>query len=120
MSFTGQWRRYGCCPLDQDDLPSPPQNLVVFEMIGYNYRSIPEWFDETGQKMLPIQFSVLHNNLLYRYTFYKRDDPLCDHVFHLSTSDGIFPLIYEKLSGKRMKVQKVNYHNGYTTWRVTC
>ncbi len=120
MALTGQWRRFGCCPLDQPDFPSPPQNLAVFELTGYNYRTIPEWFDATGQKMLPLQFSVLYDKLYYRWSFYKPVGNLCDHVYYLSTSDDIVPNIVDWTTGTKMNIVRNSRHNGYTNWRVFC
>lgn len=120
MAFSGRWKRYGCCPLDQPDIPAPPQNLVIFEVQGYNYRTIPEWFDETGQKLVAIQFSVLYNKLYYRWSFYRKKGKLCDSVFYLSTSDDIVPTIYDVVTGKNMTVERVTRHNAYTTWRISC
>lgn len=115
MSFDGQWKRYGCCPFDADDIPSPFPNTLVFEIIGYNYRTIPLWFNSTGQKLIPSQFSV--NDLKYRYTFYHPTHSKMD--FRLSTSDDIVPIIYEKMSGKRMNVRRISRWNGYTTWSIS-
>jgi hypothetical protein len=98
------------------DLPSSPQNLVVFELSGYNYRTIPAWFDSYGNRLTPLQFSVIHHNLYYRWTFYK-SSPL-DREYYLSTSDDIMPVVVEKLTRKRMKVTRVSRHNGYTIWKV--
>ena len=120
MAFSGRWKRYACCPLDQPDIPSPPQNLVIFEMQGYNYRAIPEWFDETGQKLVPIQFSVIYKELYYRWSFYRKAGELCKKIYHLSTSDDIVPSIYDVVTGKHMNVERVVRHNGYTSWRVSC
>lgn len=119
MSFHGQWRRYGCCPFDEDDIPGPTQNLVIFEMTGYNYRAIPEWFDAAGQKLIPLQFSVLYSKLYYRWTFYKSRPTALQDGFLLSTSDDIFPTIVEFVTKKRMHVQRLGRHNGYTRWLIT-
>jgi len=121
MSFSGQWRRYGCCPLDSDDLPQPPNNMVVFYVFGYNYRTIPEWGDSKGRKLIPVQFAAQGDNLLYRWTFYKDYNvQLCDMVWYLSTSDDIVPQIKEWITKTPMKIQRVDRYNGYTLWKVTC
>jgi len=120
MSLSGQWKRYGCCLLDQDDLPAPPQNTVIFEMTGFNYRALPVWFDSTGQRMIPLQSSVLYDKLYYRWTFYRPQGDLCREVYHLSTSDDIVPTIIDAATGKKMDVQRITRHNGYTSWKVSC
>ncbi len=122
MSFNGQWKRYGCCPNNQAELPAPSQNIAIFELTGYNYRAIPEWFDSSGQKMIPLQFSVLYDQLYYRWTFYKKANDQCgkNFVYHLSTSDDIFPTIVDGVTGKKLDVKRVARHNGYTNWRVEC
>jgi hypothetical protein len=121
MAFSGRRPQYRCCGSTQyDNFPSPSQNLLIFEMTGYNYRTIPTWFDEDGQAMNSIQFSAEHRNLLYRWVFYRRLGERCDREYHLSTSDDIVPIIYETTGNKRMKVTRVARHNGYTSWVVKC
>ena len=121
MAFTGHNRiprRCGHSP--NFNLPSPPQNLIIFELTGYNYRALPEWFDETGQKMMALQAGIEFDKLKYVWNFYKREGNLCNNVYHLSTSDDIFPTIYEQITGTKMKVKRIDRHNGYTSWEVTC
>ena len=121
MAFDGQWKRYGCCPLDSDNLPEPPKNLAVFYVLGYNYRTIPQWANVEGRRLLPVQFSVDGDKLLYRWTFYKPYNvPLCEMVWFMSTSDDIFPRIEEWITQTSMKVTRVSRYNGYTLWRITC
>ena len=120
MSFTGNWKvRPGCCP-PQPDLPSPPQNLAILEISGYFYRTIPTWFDSTGQRMLNLQFSADFNMMWYRWKFYRKVGDLCNNIYYLSTSEDIVPVIHEIISGRRLRVERISHHNGYTTWRVTC
>lgn len=120
MAFSGRWKPYGCCPYDGNNIPSPPQNLMEFEVAGYAYRSVPIWFDSTGQRMIPLQFSMNFNSLIYRFSFYKKTGSLCSNTFHLSTSDDIVPIIHEIVTGKEMNVTRIAKHNGYTNWSVTC
>lgn len=120
MALSGQWRRFGCCPLDQDDIPAPPPNLAIFELKGYLYRTIPEWFDEDGQKLLALQFSITADKSKYRWSFYRPQGELCKKFYRLSTSDDIVPVITELLTGTRMNVIRISKHNGYTTWSVSC
>ena len=120
MSLSGQWKRFGCCPFDQDDIPAPPQNLAVFELTGFNYRTLPVWFDSTGQRMIPLQFSVVYDKLYYRWSFYKQQGDICENVYHLSTSDDVFPVIHDAVTGKKMNVKRTTRHNGYTSWFITC
>jgi hypothetical protein len=120
MAFSSRWKRYGCCPEDQDDYPSNPRNLAIFEVTGYNYRTIPQWFDSTGQKLIAVQFSVLYEKLYYRWTFYRPQGRICSTPYFLSTSDDIVPTINEATTGTPMKVERVARHNAYTTWKVYC
>lgn len=121
MSFSGQWKRYGCCPLDSDDMPQPPGNMAVFYVTGYNYRTIPEWANVYGRRLIPVQFSADGDKLLYRWTFYKPyNEPLCKMTWFLSTSDDIVPNIYEWITNTEMTVSRVMKYNGYTLWKVTC
>lgn len=120
MDFTEQWKRCGCCPSEQNIIPAPPQNIIVFVMTGYSYRTPPVWFDSTGQEMFPLQSSVLFDKLCYRWTFYRPIGDICDNVYHFSTSDDVVPVIFEEMSNRRMKVTRFAKHNGYTNWKVTC
>ena len=125
MSLTGLVKTPRCCGQTINyNIPSPPQNLVILELTGYNYRTIPEWFDSTGQKMMSLQFGIEYDKLRYVWSFYKREDEKCgkdgDLIFHLSTSDDIFPTVRELISGTKMKVKRISLHNGYTSWRVWC
>lgn len=121
MAFTGKLPNARCCHSTvYDNIPAPPQNLAIFELSGYNYRTIPVWFDQTGQRMMNLQFSMDYKNLMYRWIFYRKEGDLCDSVFHLSTSDDIFPTIFEVTSGKKMKVKRMSRHNGYTSWEIRC
>jgi len=123
MSFDGQWKRYGCCPFDQDDVPGPLSNMVVLEVLGYYYQDQPQWFNYTGQKLIPVQASITYDRLKYRFTFYKRDfEGLCSgtQVYYLSTIDDIMPVVIELMTGKRMKVERAYRWNGQTSWKVYC
>jgi len=123
MSFDGQWKRYGCCPFDQDDLPSPLKNMVVMEITGYYYRDTPQWFNSTGQKLIPSQSSVVYDKLYYRFTFYKSQFKNClsgGQTYYLSTFEDIMPVIHEAISGRRMKVRRMSRWNGQTSWAVFC
>jgi len=121
MSFTGQWKRYGCCPLDADDLPQPPNNLLVFYVTGYNYRTIPEWGNASGRRLIPVQFAADGDKMLYRYTFYKPyNTPLCQMFWYLSTSDDIVPVITEWVTQTQMSVTRISRYNGYTLWKIAC
>lgn len=121
MSFSGQWKRYPCCPLDADDLPQPPKNLVVFYVYGYNYRTIPQWADSQGRRLIPLQFTANGDKLIYRWTFYKPyTTDICNIVWYLSTSDDIVPTITEWITQKQMQATRVERYNGYTLWKVTC
>ena len=111
--------RHPCCAPDTYHFPAPPQNIVVFDVTGYMYRAIPVWFNSTGERQMPLDFSVAFNKLLYRWTFYKPENQKCD-VWYLSTSDDIVPVIHEFITGRKMKVTRHSKHNGYTNWEVRC
>lgn len=121
MSFSGRWKRYGCCPLDSNSLPQPPQNLAIFEVFGYNYRTIPNWINGEYREMIPLQFSADGDNLTYRWTFYKPYNvSICNMTWLLSTSDDIVPQVYEWSRKTHMKVTRLQRYNGNTLWKITC
>ncbi len=122
MAFTGRWRPHGCCgSKDPSNLPQNQTNLIIFDLMGFNYRVLPEWYNETGQRMLPLTFSVNSDMMKYRWTFSKPTNvDICRMRFYLTTSDDIVPIIYEKVSGRKLKVQRFEIFNGYTTWIVGC
>ena len=120
MAFTGRWKKFGCCPLDSDDLPQPFGNLVVFDLQGFIYRKVPQWFDEDGRKMVPLQFSVDTDNLLYRWTFYKKVGDICNMKWYLSTSDNIVPNIHDWVTSRDMRVERISNEFGHTHWKITC
>lgn len=114
MSFGSIWKRYGCC-----DGPINKMNGIktIFVLQSFNYRTIPQWFTNKRDAIIPIQFEVDANSMIYKYSF---SDNLCDTELYLRTSDDIFPIIRELISQKIMNVERCNVINGYTTWRVTC
>lgn len=124
MSFSGVWVDPAeCCPTNQTDIPAPVGNLLIFELTGYNYRALPEWYDLEGQRMMAIQSSIISDLMLYRWKFYRKDNKPCGDGgmgWYLVTSDDIVPTIFELTSRRRMHVRRVRRHNGYTTWLVSC
>ena len=120
MSLGGVWKRYGCCPSDERNLPAPVPNLMILQLSGFIYRTIPVWFDETGQRLLDLDFSANPDILTYWWRFYKKVGNICPLQFYLSTSDDIVPVITETVSGKTLRVRRISRHNGYTSWMVTC
>jgi len=120
MASGSLMEKYGCCTLDYANLPQSPPNLVVFYVSGFYYRTIPDWSDSNGAKLIPIQFSILEDELVYKYVFYKPNIPLCDMVWFMRTSDDIFPNIREWVTQKAMKVTRADKYNGYTTWMISC
>ncbi len=121
MSFSSwKLKRNRCCP-KSNNLPQPPQNLIIFEVFGYNYRTIPNWANGEGRELLPLQFFASSNNLSYEWRFYKPyNKSVCDMTWLLSTSDDIVPQIYEQLSKIHMKVTRLQRYNGNTLWKITC
>ncbi len=113
-------RKYGCCILDYANLPQSPPNLVVFYVSGFYYGTIPEWYDSSGVKLIPIQFNILPNKLVYKFVFYKPNIPLCDMRWFMRTSEDIFPNIKEWVTQRAMKVVRAIKYNGYTTWEISC
>jgi hypothetical protein len=124
MSFSNLKRDFSnnkCCSLGQNyNTPAPLKNLIIFELTGYNYRILPTWFDNKGVEMLSLQSSIEHNKLKYTWSFYKKEGELCSEFFYLLTSDDIFPIIYEKITGTYMKVKRIGQNNGYTSWNISC
>jgi hypothetical protein len=126
MSFSNLTRNFSknkCCGLGQNyNIPAHIGNLIIFELTGYKYRTLPIWFDKKGIQMDSLQFSsnIEHNKLKYTWNFYKKEGELCSEFFHLLTSDDIFPVIYEKITGTYMKVERIAQNNGYTSWKVSC
>nr|QBK85665.1 MAG: hypothetical protein LCMAC101_02600 [Marseillevirus LCMAC101] len=106
--------------LDYANLPQSPPNLVTFYVSGFYYRTIPEFYDVNGVKLIPLQFSIIDDELTYKYAFYKPAGPLCNIVWFMRTSDDIFPRIYEWVTQIEMKVERVSVYNGYTTWAISC
>ncbi len=117
MAFAGIWKRYACCPENQSDLPAPIQNLIIFEVSGYNYKTIPEWFDEHRNRMMPLQFSNDARALWYKFVFYKTIPPEST-FYYLSTFEDIMPVIKDGISGNNYLVQRLERHNSYTIWTV--
>ncbi len=120
MAFTGIRKSYRCCPLDSDDLPQPPGNLLIFVLQGYNYRKIPQWFSSDGRNMIPLQFNVDTDHMLHRWTFYKKLGDVCNMEWYLVTSDNIVPNIYEWISDRDMKVERILNKFGHTYWKISC
>jgi hypothetical protein len=124
MSFSNLTRDFSnkCCGLGQNyNLPAPIENLMIFELTGYNYKTLPEWFDMEGVQMEALQFSIEHSKLKYTWSFYKKEgDNICSSFFHLLTSDDIFPVIYEKITESYMKVERIAQTTNYTSWKISC
>lgn len=120
MASEDLMRKYGCCALDYSNLPQSPPNLVVFYVSGFYYRTVPEFYDSNGVKLIPIQFSVLEDKLVYKYVFYKPNIPLCEMKWFMRTSDDIFPNIKEWVTQRAMNITRVMKYNGYTTWEISC
>lgn len=113
-------RKYGCCNLQQANIPQSPKNLAIFYVRGYYYRSVPDWFDVEGAPLIPLQFTASGSALEYKFMFYKPDTDLCNMVWYMSTSDNIMPQIYEWITQKEMNVKRGYVYNGYTTWIISC
>jgi len=133
MAFTGSAPTNKCCGRDPEyNIPTLPQNLMIFEVMGYNYRTVPVWLDEEGQNLTHLQFSREYHELKYTWKFYNKGGLSCGgggitdrgvgdpSVYYLSTSDDIFPTIYEKVTERKMKVERTAQHDGYTLWKVSC
>ena len=120
MASGSLMKKYGCCMLEQANLPQSPPNLVTFYVSGFYYRTLPEWYDSTGASLIPLQFSILQEELVYKYAFYKPAGDICDMLWFMNTSDDIFPTIYEWVTQREMNVKRVFRYNGYTTWAISC
>ena len=117
MAFTGIWNRYACCPENQSNWPTPKDNMLIFKVNGYNYQTIPEFFDEVGHRMMPLQFSNEARRLLYTYVFYQTIPPENTHYF-LATFDDVMPVIMDGKTDTPFVVDRYGRHNGYTMWLV--
>lgn len=117
MAFSGLWNRYACCPENQSNWPTPGDNMLIFEVRGYNYKTIPEFFDFAGNRMMPLQSSVEARRLLYTYVFYQTIPPENAYYF-LSTLEDIMPVVVDGKTSERYSVGRYQRHNGYTMWLI--
>ena len=120
MASSRLTEKYGCCTSDYANLPQSPPNLVTFYVSGFYYRTIPEFYNSDGVKLIPLQFNTQSDRLVYKYAFYKPNIDICDMVWFMRTSDDIFPNIYEWVTQREMNVTRVSKYNGYTTWAISC
>jgi len=111
--------RYGCCTLDYANLPQSPPNLATFFVRGFYYRTLPEWYDADGVKLTPLQFSIINDEMTYKYAFYKPAIALSEMMWYMRTSEDIAPQIDEWVTLSKMKVRRLSTYNGYTTWEIT-
>ena len=70
--------------------------------------------------MQNIGFYCDFNGMYYRWDFYKKDEDLCKKFYYLSTSDEVYPEVTERITKTPMRVEKINKHNNYVTWKVFC
>lgn len=125
MAFTGMIGPINCCPSPTCTVPQPLNDIVIFNLAGYNYRTIPEWTSLSGSRLIPLEFYFDSIQNIYSWTFGKpRQSYLSQNCgnesscFYLSTSDDIMPVITEEISKSIMKIKKIRRHNGYTIWSV--
>lgn len=85
--------------------------------MGYIYRTVPEWFTPLGVKINPIKYSLVHEELYYRFEMYATNQRQ-NILLYLRTSDDIKPRIRDAVTGRQLRVVRESVNNGYTTWRV--
>lgn len=115
MAFSGIWNRYACCPENQSNWPTPGPNMLIFEVTGYNYKTIPDFFNHNANKMIPLQSSVNARALKYTYVFYQTIPPE-DAFYFLATLEDIMPVVTDGKLREPYKVSRQQRHNGYTMW----
>jgi len=116
MSFGSQWRHYNC-HYDKN-YSQPKGNLIVIQLTGFNYSYIPDWYNEELHKMMSVNFYVDPDNMYYEWSFYRLNKHT-GFICYISTSDNIVPVIHNRITGEKAHVQRVNFHNGYTLWKVS-
>lgn len=130
MSLTGRWTRNACCPYDQPDVPSVPENLNIFTISGFFYSKAPVWYNPEQNPLLPTQFHLDYNNLKYIYTFYTLDSK--DKKYYLSTTENVIPIITNHKTGRKAVVKNLTHphlkntkghpsdyqNNGQTIWEI--
>ncbi len=110
MSFSGTWKKSGGCSKMLE-----PKNSNTIILTGFNYRAIPELFTSEKRRKIPLKFSFYADRSEYTWELYDRDEK----EYYLSTSDDIFPSIYNIDTDRVAYVKRVGKHNGYTTWFVS-
>jgi len=116
MSLSGVWNRYGCSPKNEENDVIPAPDALVVELRGYNYRTIPNFFDIEGVKLIPINFENDHKFGFYKWKFYK-DPRKMDTDILMTTSDDIMPNVMANY--RTANISRLTKHNGYTTWTIT-
>jgi len=115
MSLSGVWNRYGCCPKNEKNDVIPEPNALIVELLGYNYRAIPNFFDNDGVRLIPIVFENDHKYGFYKWKFYKDPrNPMAEIL--MTTSDDIMPNVV--INSQKMDIHRYTKHNGYTTWVI--
>jgi|694.fasta_scaffold30908_7 hypothetical protein len=116
MSFSSVFKPTGCCPYRQPNTPQAPQNLIKIVMYGFVYTETPVFFNANGE-MINLQYHADINNLTYMWTFYHPDMSNINSLkLVLVTSEDVMPVIYEEITQRYMKVEKLERWNGRTRW----
>lgn len=123
MTFDGVWETTPCgCHSPQCGKQTLyKDNTIIFVIFGYNYRNVPEWYDQYQNKMLSTHYAADTDNLLHEWEFYEKGGPtgMCNKMWYLVTSENVVPQIHEMITGRKMKVQRIA-RRGYVVWKVTC
>jgi hypothetical protein len=118
MSFTGGWLPRKCCPYDSDIFSRNKNELLSFEVYGYIYPEPPLWFDSNGKQMYPLNSSIDDTMLSYRFNFFFPNISSVKEVY-FKTSEDVFPNVMEILHYGVLPVERYDFRNGITTWRVS-
>jgi len=113
MSLGSVWKRYGCCPIDEENVIS--DSAVKVMLSGYFYRTIPEWYLADGSSAVPIRFTTNSQQMQMIWTF---DSTVSGGSLLFSTSEEVRPNLFSLPSGEPLTLRKYSYHNGYTLWLV--
>ena len=120
--------RRDCCKPAPIDLGAPKSNVLRLFISGYNYMSIPVWFDAMGMRMQPIKTSMRlsrankHRPWIYEWTFYKPITTATSSTYTVSTQGNVCPVIhvFDYTQGMvSLTPEFVIRHNGYTVWKIT-
>ena len=109
MSFGNDWGNYRCCP--QGNPQGIGSSFASVYVRGYIYKRTPEWYTQDGAMIMPLNFWLDPPTMTYKWLFSGIEYPS-----YLLPSDDVFPIVFD--DKERLKVKRVSFHNGYTTWKI--